>query len=71
MPRLGEEIQADLLDVRAGGDVNEVVLFIGPEAHRAGEAMERREHLFKVPGVGDTDLVERESRLRERRCGCR
>ena len=63
MPRLGVEKQADLLDVGAGGDVDEVVLVIGPEAHRPGEAMERREHLLEVPRIGDADLVERESRL--------
>ena len=67
MPRFGEEKQADLLDVRAGGDVDEVVLVIGPKLERSGEAMERRKHLLEVPGIGDADFMACDDRLRGNR----
>ena len=43
--------------------MDEVVLVVGPERERSGEAMERREHLLEVPGVGDVDLMARHDRL--------
>ena len=50
--RLGQQEQADLRDVRAGRDVDEVVLASGVERVRAGEVVERAVDLLEVPRVG-------------------
>ncbi len=49
--RLGEQEETDLGDVRARGDVHEVVLVIDAEVVAAGKVVQRAEHLLEVPGV--------------------
>ena len=61
--RLGEEEEADLGDVGARRDVDEVVLFLGVEGGGAREVVERAVDLLEVPGVGDVDRVDPDLRL--------
>ncbi len=49
---LGQEEQADLFDVRSGGNVDEVVLVLDPEGVAAGELVEAAEDFVEVPRVG-------------------
>lgn len=53
----GEEEEADLGDVGAGGDVDEVVFGIGVEGVGAGEVEEGGVDFLEVPGVGEFDAV--------------
>ena len=55
--RLGEQEQADLRDVRARRDVDEVVLALGVERIAAREVVERGVDLLEVPGVVEVDGV--------------
>ena len=56
--RLGEQEQADLFDMRASRDVNQVVFAVRTEGVVPRELMERRIDLFKVPRVMKRDLVK-------------
>ena len=53
--RLGEQEQADLRDVGAGGDVHEVVFALGVERVGAREVVERLVDLLEVPRIGEVD----------------
>ena len=53
----GEEEEADLGDVGAGGDVDEVVFFFGVEGVAAGKVVECGVDLLEVPGVLEVDEV--------------
>ena len=65
--RLGEQKQADLRNVRAGGDVDEVIFLVRVEAIPAGEVEQRGEDRFKIPRVLKIDPVRRHRRLRRDR----
>ena len=57
MTRFGQQEQADLCDVRAGGDVNEILFRLGVERVGPGEIVQRRVDLLEVPGVFHRDQV--------------
>ena len=46
---LGEEEEANLRHMRAGGDVNQVLLLLRIEGIRPGKIVERAIHRFEVP----------------------
>jgi hypothetical protein len=51
VPRLGEQEQADLRDVRAGRHVDEDVVLLGIECQVVRERQQQVEHLLEVPGI--------------------
>ena len=53
---LGEQKPADLRDMAAGGDVDQVVLVLGIERVGTREIVQRRIHLLEVPGVAQRHL---------------
>src|SRR4029450_9461132 len=53
LARLGEQEQADLLDVRARRDVDEVALVLDAPRIATGPVGERLEHALEVPGIGE------------------
>ncbi len=55
--RLGEQEPADLRDMRAGGDVDEIVLLLGIEGIGAGEIPQLRINLAEIPGVAHADQM--------------
>ena len=57
MPRLGQQEETNLGDVRAGRDVDQIVLALGVERIRAREVVECPENLVEVPGVANFDLM--------------
>ena len=65
MARLGQQEQADLLHVCAGGDVNEIIFFLRTKGIVSREVMELAIHLLEIPGV--FELLRRQPRLRARR----
>ena len=71
VPRLGQEEQADLRDVRPGRDVDEVVLGLGVERVGAGEVVQRAIHLLEVPRVRRVIGARAAPRSRATRGGCR
>ncbi len=56
--RLGKEEEADLGDVRAGSDVDEVVFFFGVERVGAGKLKKLFVDEFEVPRVVGIDGLE-------------
>lgn len=60
---LGQQEHADLEDVTAGGDVDQIVFVLGVEGVLAGPVVHRPENLFKVPRVTELDFVEADLRL--------
>src|SRR5262249_30349584 len=51
VPRLGQEKEADLCDMRSRRYVDEVILGVGVERVRAGEIVETGVDLLEVPWV--------------------
>ena len=64
VPGLGEQEQADLGHVRAGGDVHAVVLGLGVEGVGGGEVVQLPEDRLEVPGPLHRDLVQADLGLR-------
>ncbi|MCG3130867.1 MAG: hypothetical protein FLDDKLPJ_01641 [Phycisphaerae bacterium] len=64
VPRLGQQIHADLNDVRAGGDVDEIGLPFRIEGITAGEPVQRGVHFLEVPRVAEVHRVQAHVRLR-------
>jgi hypothetical protein len=62
--RLGQQEQADLLHVRAGRDVHEVVLLVGLQRVAVREVQEGREHRLEVPRVREGERVQAHPGLR-------
>ena len=58
---VGQQEEADLRDVRAGRDVDQVFLVVGVELVRRGEIVKARKDFLKVPGVALADLVALEA----------
>ena len=54
----GEQKDADLCDVRPGGDVQQVLFVVGVERISAGEGEELFVDLLEVPRVFEFNLVE-------------
>ena len=65
--RLGQQEQADLRDVRAGRDVDQVVLAIRIERVAAREVVQRAVDLAEVPRVAELDACGAHDRLRRQR----
>ncbi len=61
--RLDEQEEADLLHVRAGGDVDVVGSLLLVEAGRLGVVVELGVHLLEVPGVLQLNVVQHDLRL--------
>ena len=57
MARLGQQEEANLGDVSAGRDVDQVVLALGIERIGAREVVQRAEDLVEVPGIPNSNLV--------------
>ena len=57
MPAFGEQEPADLRDVRAGGDVDVVVLIVRFERVAAQEIVQRRIDAIEIPGIGQVGAV--------------
>jgi len=55
--RLCQQEQADLRHVRAGGDMNEIVLRLRIERRRTNEIEELAVNLLKVPGIREVDQI--------------
>jgi hypothetical protein len=62
--RLRQEEEADLSDVGAGGDVDEIILGLGIERIGAGEIEQLPVHLLEIPRVGEVEQVRPHLRLR-------
>ena len=62
--RLDEQEKADLLDVRARGDVDVVRGLVFVEAGQLQVVVELGIHFFEVPGVRQLDVVQQDLRLR-------
>ena len=57
MSGFGEQEQADLLDVGAGGDVDVIFFFVCIEGVVFCECVERSEDFFKIPGIPENAVV--------------
>ncbi len=56
--RLGEQEQADLGDVGAGGDVDEIILGLRVEGIGPGEVEQLAVDLLEIPGVGEVEQAQ-------------
>jgi hypothetical protein len=67
VPRLGQQEQADLRDVRAGRHVHEHVVFFGVEREFVGDRPQQLEDLLEVPRVAQPDHPLHDLGLRRHR----
>jgi len=64
MARFGEQEEADLRDVRAGSDVDEILLALDLKGIAATEVRQRAVDLFEIPRISELDDVPTHLRLR-------
>jgi len=67
VPRLGQQKQADLLHVRAGRDVDQVVFVVSAKPIQPRELVKLRKDLVEIPGVDQRDRMQAHGSFRRDR----